>query len=209
MVITYGGKALVRVQNEDTVLVMNPPAEVGGKKLPKSGADIGFISVRHLDFANDEALSYGERTPVLVAGPGEYEIGGVYVRGIGTGVFSFDGRQLSNTAFTMLLDGMVLCHLGGVLPATLEPAVREQFGAVDVVFVPVTDTAGAKDAYRIASSLMPSIIIPLDLSPKGDALEAFLKEAGDSPAPVDKLTLKKKDLEGSDDTKIIVLEPFL
>lgn len=210
MVITYGGKAMVRVQNGETVLVMNPPAEIKGKKLPKAGADIGLISLRHLDFANDEALSYGERTPVLAAGPGEYEIGGVYVRGIGTGVFDYGKRRLANTAYTVLIDGITLCHLGGRVPeGAFPPQIREQFGAVDVVFAPVGEVSWAKEAYGLALSLMPSIIIPLDLSPKGDALSAFLKEAGDNPKPVDKLVIKKKDLEGGDDTKIIVLEPFL
>lgn len=202
---------MVRVQNGETVLVMNPPAEIRGKKLPKAGADIGLISLRHLDFANDEALSYGERIPVLVAGPGEYEIGGVYVRGIGTGTSLFGKRLLANTAYTVSVDGITLCHLGGVVPeeGAILPAVREQFGAVDVVFVPVSDASVAKESYRLALSLMPSIIIPLDLSSDGKALGAFLKEAGDSPKAIDKLALKKKDLEGGDDTKIIVLESFL
>jgi hypothetical protein len=38
-----------------------------------------------------------------------------------------------------------------------------------------------------------------------DALKTFLKEAGESPKPEPKLTLKKKDLEGKDAT-VVVLE---
>ena len=38
-----------------------------------------------------------------------------------------------------------------------------------------------------------------------DALKLFLKEAGENPSPVAKLTLKKKDLEGKE-AEVVVLE---
>jgi len=38
-----------------------------------------------------------------------------------------------------------------------------------------------------------------------DALKSFLKEAGENPTPVVKLTLKKKDLEGKE-AEVVVLE---
>jgi hypothetical protein len=70
MVISYGGKAYVRISHGDTTVALNPPAEVEGKKLPKAGANIGLISLRHIDFANDAALSYGEKSPFIIAGVG-------------------------------------------------------------------------------------------------------------------------------------------
>lgn len=209
MVISYGGKAYVRISHGDTTVALNPPAEVEGKKLPKAGATIGLISLRHVDFANDAALSYGEKNPFIIAGPGEYEVGGLFIKGISTGVGYFgNNKELINTAYTLLVDGMTVCHLGGFLPETLLPKAREEIGAVDVVFVPIESGEKARAAHHLASSLMPSIIVPLDLT-DGDGLKAFLKEAGEKAEPIDKLTLKKKDLEGSDDTKVVVLSSFL
>ena len=61
-------------------------------------------------------------------------------------------------------------------------------------------------AYKLAVSLEPKIIIPTDYGDVGakDALKVFLKEAGESPKSEEKLTLKKKDLEGKE-ADIIVL----
>jgi L-ascorbate metabolism protein UlaG (beta-lactamase superfamily) len=188
-------------------VALNPPAEVEGKKLPKAGANIGLISLRHIDFANDAALSYGEKSPFIIASPGEYEVGGLFIRGISTGVGYIGSKELINTAYTLLIDGIMVCHLGGLLPETLSPKAREEIGAVDVVFVPIEEADKARGAHHLAASLLPSIIIPLDLT-GGPGLVAFLKEAGEKTEPVDKLTLKKKDLEGSDDTKVVVLSPF-
>jgi L-ascorbate metabolism protein UlaG (beta-lactamase superfamily) len=61
-------------------------------------------------------------------------------------------------------------------------------------------------AYKLAVSLEPKIIIPTHYGDVGakDALKVFLKEAGESPKAEEKLTLKKKDLEGKE-ADIIVL----
>ena len=62
-------------------------------------------------------------------------------------------------------------------------------------------------AYKLAVSLEPKLIIPMHYGDIGmkDALKAFLKEAGENPSPVAKLTLKKKDLEGKE-ADVVVLE---
>jgi hypothetical protein len=54
----------------------------------------------------------------------------------------------------------------------------------------------------------PKIIIPAHFAEVGDkgALKVFLKEAGEEGVkPVDKLTIKKKDLEGKEG-EVVVLE---
>jgi hypothetical protein len=49
-------------------------------------------------------------------------------------------------------------------------------------------------------------VVPIHYADIGgkDALKAFLKEAGEDVKPVDKLTVKKKDLDGKEG-EIIVL----
>jgi len=43
-------------------------------------------------------------------------------------------------------------------------------------------------------SLEPKIVIPMDFEPGGKAIKTFLKEGGSKAEPIEKLTLKKKDL---------------
>jgi hypothetical protein len=55
-------------------------------------------------------------------------------------------------------------------------------------------------AYKLVVKLEPKIIIPMHYGEVGekDALKKFLKEAGEDIKPIEKLTLKKKDLEGKE-----------
>jgi len=60
------------------------------------------------------------------------------------------------------------------------------------------------DANKLAVNLEPKIIIPTHYD--AATLKTFLKEAGsESVAPLEKLTIKKKDLEGKEGD-IVVLE---
>ena len=62
----------------------------------------------------------------------------------------------------------------------------------------------AKTAAKLTSSLEPKLIIPMDYNES--TLKAFLKELGEEKAEVvDKLTLKKKDLDNKEG-EVIVLQ---
>ncbi len=79
---------------------------------------------------------------------------------------------------------------------------------MDILFVPIggDGVLDAATAYKLAISIEPKLIIPIHYGDVGskDALKIFLKEAGENPTPVPKLTLKKKDLEGKE-AEIVVL----
>ena len=82
---------------------------------------------------------------------------------------------------------------------------RGEIGSPDILFVPIgnNDLLDPAEAYKLAVSLEPKIIIPMDYDEK--TLKAFLKEGGqDKVAPIDKLTLKAKDIVGREG-EIVVL----
>jgi hypothetical protein len=63
---------------------------------------------------------------------------------------------------------------------------------------------GPAEAYKFAVSLEPSIIIPMNFDEK--SLKVFLKESGNEGIkPTEKLTIKKKDLDGKEG-EIVILE---
>ena len=112
MIITYLGKSLVKVQYGDLVLAFNPYGGAGGKKAPKFGADIALVSARDEDFNNTEGVTFGTKAPFIVNGPGEYEVGGVYIKGVST---EEDGAVpkkdvILNTAYAVLLEDLTLFH---------------------------------------------------------------------------------------------------
>ena len=79
----------------------------------------------------------------------------------------------------------------------LDPTHKEIIDETDVLFIPVGEDGfllNAYDAHKLAVSLEPKLIIPMDYDEK--SLPIFLKEAGSEKIdPVEKLTIKKKDID--------------
>ena len=153
-------------------------------------------------------MSFGEKKAFIIGGPGEYEVKGVFIKGFAS-ESGYDGEKRINTIYTVSLEGMNICFLGALSQDALPKESDENIDAVDVLFVPIGGE-GVLDpakAYKLAVSIGPKLIIPIHYGDIGakDALKAFLKEAGESPTPESKLTLKKKDLEGKE-ADVVVLQ---
>jgi len=185
------------------VAAFNPPSKESNFKASRFGADLAMISINHKDFNGAEAVSYANKTPFIIEGPGEYEIGGNFILGL-----SSEGPGgLINTIYTFVIDGIRFCHLGALTNAELKGEINEEIGIVDVLCVPIggDGTLKPKEAFKLANSLEPKIIIPVMYDEGEEDLKTFLKEAGVSAnSAVDKLILKRKDLEGKEGEVIVV-----
>lgn len=205
MVLTYYGAGFVKVTQGDLVIAFNPIGKASGLKTTRFGADLALSSLHDPAYRGLEEMSFGTREPFIIDGPGEYEIGGTFVRGF----VSVGPRGLINTIYCLNLEGMNLCHLGGLADPNIAPEVIEQIGTIDILFLPIGggDTLNSHQAQKLAASLEPKLIVPVGYDPesKDDVLKLFLKEAGETNgAPVDKLTLKKKDLEGHEADIVVI-----
>ena len=206
----------MKVQQGDLVLVFNPPAKESKVKVARFGADLALVSLNHPDMNGASLVSHGEparhwlrrqalaggREPFVIAGPGEYETKGVAIRGIAS-ESNYGGEKRINTVYTIALEGMKLAFVGALGKAELTPALKEALGDLDILFVPIGGggVLAPAEAYKLAVTLEARLIIPIHFAGLGEAgaLKAFLKEAGeDKLAAVEKLTLKKKDLEGKE-----------
>ncbi len=218
MIITNLGHEFFKVQLGDLTIAFNPPSKESTFKSSKFGADIVLETLSHEDMSGGSDLAYGERAPFVISGPGEYERKGIFIKGVaGSSRYDLDAtdENLINTIYSLTVDGISLLYLGAQsaeLPAQLSDAVDE----VDIVFIPIGGTTGddkeagvfsPKEAYKIAMNLEAKIIIPMHFSStKDEALKQFIKEAGGESTVTDKLTIKRKDIEGKEG-EIIVLEP--
>lgn len=196
MVITHYGKEFFKITFGDMTLALNPiskDSKDGGKT--KFGSTIVFSSVNHPDYNGVENASHGDNVPFVVNGPGDYEVQEVFIKGVGSET-EIDGKEYINTIYTFTLEDMNICFFGPLFNSDLTIEQKEVIGNPDIVFVPVSETLlSPAKAQKLATSLEPSIIIPMDYDAK--SLKAFLKESGsEGTKPVDKLTLKKKDLTG-------------
>lgn len=213
MVITHHGGQCFKVTLGDLTLVFDPISK--GASLPsvRFGADVALISRNHPDMNGIDEVTYGDKVPFMIAGPGEYEKAGVVVQGfLSASAYGLEkgATEAVNTIYSVELEDMTLVHLGALSGKELPKDAREGIDEVDVLFVPVggEGVLTPAQAHELAVSLEPKIIIPMHWSGIGapKSLEAFLKEAGNGSEKTDKLTLKKKDLIGKDGS-ILVLTP--
>lgn len=212
MIITYQGLEFFKVQFGDTILAFNPISKDSKFKNGRFLADVALVTANHPDFNGIENLSYSEKYPFVISGPGEYEVKGVFIKGFASNS-NYGDKERINTIYSVILEGMSLFFLGAVSEPNLKEA-KEVIDGIDILFVPIGGKGvfEPSTAYKFAISLEPKIIIPMhydnDDSNKS-ALKIFLKEAGaEDVEHLDKLTLKKKDLEGKS-AEVLVLTPAL
>lgn len=209
MIISYQGLESFKIQFGDTVVAYNPISKDSKYKGAKFGADIVLISANHPDFNGAEQAERGERKPFVISGPGEYEIGGTFIRGF-LSKTKYDGEEKINTVYLMNLENMNLCFLGPLSSsASLDAETVEALDDIDVLFVPIGggEVLGPAESYKLAVKLEPKIIIPMhfDEEHSKGALKTFIKEGGEeNGGPEEKLTLKKKDLEGKEGDVVVL-----
>lgn len=211
MIITYQGVEFFKVQFGDTILAFNPISKESRFKTTRFFADVALISANHPDFNGAENLSYNGNYPLVISGPGEYETKGVFVKGFQSKT-NYGGKEKINTVYIVVLEGITLCFLGALSDEKLCPEFLEAIEDIDILFLPiggegVLDTSRAN---KLAVTLEPRIIIPMHYGEVGmtNALKSFLKETGEEGVkPIDKLTIKKKDLEGKEGEVVILSVP--
>jgi L-ascorbate metabolism protein UlaG (beta-lactamase superfamily) len=209
MIITHHGIEAFKVQFGDTVLAFNPVSKDSSyKKATRFGADVALISTNHPDMNGADSVVFGEKIPVVVTGPGEYEVQGIVIKGFQT-KSNYDKMERINTVYLVTLEGMNLLFLGALDQKELASSILEEIDTVDIVFVPVggEGVLDPNTAQKLAISLEPKIIIPMHFEGVGqkDALKTFLKEGGHSGAEsVDKLTIKQKDLIGKEGEAVVI-----
>ncbi len=213
MVITHHGGQCFKVTFGDLTLAFDPISKNGTLPGVKFGADLAIISRNHPDMNGVAEVTYGEREPFVVSGPGEYERAGVAIRGFLTKSQYGLGKGQSeaiNTMYSVELEDLNLVFLGALSSTELPAEAREAIDEVDILFVPVggEGVLTPAEAAKIATQLEPHIVIPMHWNGMGEAkaLDAFLKEEGGAAEKVEKLTIRKKDVAGKDGA-IIVITP--
>jgi L-ascorbate metabolism protein UlaG (beta-lactamase superfamily) len=217
MHITWHGQALFQItsnpaKNSTVRIVIDPFNKTVGLRVPKLKAEILLITHKHYDHNNVKDV---QGKPMVIDGPGEYEVKGIFIQGINSFHDNSQGKDRGeNTIYTINAEGIKICHLGDLGQHELTEEQIDAINDVDVLMIPVggTYTISAKEAVKVMSQVEPKIIIPMHyqlpkLKIKLDPVSKFLKTLGiKSLKPVKKLSLKKKDIH-TDEAKIITLEP--
>jgi L-ascorbate metabolism protein UlaG (beta-lactamase superfamily) len=205
MIITYFGKQFFKIQQGDLVLSFNPVSKSSKTGINAHfGADIALVTTNHPDYNGIDQLSHGERVPFIIRGPGDYEIKEIFIKGVLSEV-DIAGEKYINTIYIFTVDKINIVFLGALSDSEISKEAREAINSPDILFIPIGGKGllDAKSSAKLASSLEPKMIIPMDYD--DIALKSFLKESGEEKAEVvDKLTLKLKDLENKEGEVVIL-----
>ena len=211
MEITWHGLSCFRLTERGLATVVTDPYDhniVGFSPLKLRG-DIVTISHAAPGHNFESAVKSKQR---VINGPGEYEIGSVFITAVQTNGKKRDKDELRNTLYVFDYDGLTVAHLGDLNRVPSQAQV-EALGNVNIALVPVGGGRGlnAAKAAEVVSLIEPGIVIPMHYHlPQGkldlDPLDKFLKEMGlgqVEPQP----SLKVSRSSVPTETRVEVLSP--
>ena len=151
-------------------------------------------------------------SPYIINGPGEYEMGGVFITGIQTNEH-VKSDETRNVLYFFDYDGLNVAHLGALNRVPTQAEV-EDLGSVHILLVPIggDSTLDAGRAAEVVSLFEPSIVIPMHYNMPGQAapnelLSKFLKQMG---VVEDRQSLASLKITNPatlpEETRVIVLE---
>jgi L-ascorbate metabolism protein UlaG (beta-lactamase superfamily) len=184
MEITWYGHSCFRITERNLATVVTDPYDsraVGYSPL-KLKADI--VTVSH-KAAGHDYLNGVKGDPYPITGPGEFEVGGVFITGVQTnGHTKKTEDEPRNTLYLIEYNGVNVLHLGAINRVPTQTEV-EDLGPVHIALVPIGGGTGltAAKAAEVISLLEPNIVIPMHFAtPEStiqlDPLSKFLKEMG-------------------------------
>lgn len=182
MDITWYGHSCFRVVERGRATVVTDPYDGSlGYEIPRLKADI--VTISH-DAPGHNHLAAVKGYTHVIEGPGEYEIGGVFIIGVAT----FDPEAAiprRNVVYVLDYDGLTVAHLGD-LDHVPNQSMIDALGPVDIALVPVGGGGGlsSSQAAEVISLLEPSIVVPMHFHTPAlsgltlDPVDRFLKEMG-------------------------------
>jgi L-ascorbate metabolism protein UlaG (beta-lactamase superfamily) len=213
MEITWYGHSCFRLTERGMATVVVDPFDsksIGYSQL-RLKADIVTVSHDAPGHSNTEAV---KGTSHVITGPGEFEIGGVFITGVqtdGAGSGKKSKDQVRNTLYVFDYEGLTVAHLGDLRQVPTQAEI-EALGTVNVALVPVGGGGGlnAAKAAEVISLLEPNIVIPMhystpDVKVSLDSLNKFMKEMGLSKQEAQS-SLKVSRSNLPEETHVVVLE---
>jgi L-ascorbate metabolism protein UlaG (beta-lactamase superfamily) len=202
--IWYGLSCFRISERKYATVVTDPYAAAFG--LPELKLRGEIVTVSHAAPGHDNYKAIAQREHLL-DGPGEYEIGGVFITGIAT---FHKETMLRNVIFLFDYDGLTVAHLGDMQEVPTQKQI-EALEQVNVLLLPVGGgkSLNAAQAAEVVSMLEPNIVVPMHYHTPGltlelEGVERFLKEMGVTDPKVE-ATLKVSTINLPEETETVIL----
>ena len=220
MEINWYGHSCFRLTERNYATVVTDPFDnksIGYDSL-KLRSDIVTVSHDAPGHNNTDAV---KGISHVIDGPGEFEIGGVFVTGVqtdgsGSGKKKAKAKEngsasARNTIYVFDYDGITVAHLGDLREIPTQSEI-ESLGTINVALVPVGGggALNAAKAAEVISLIEPNLVVPMHYATPSakvslDSLNKFIKEMGLSKAETQP-SLKVTRSGLPNETHVVVLD---
>ena len=194
MIIQRYGDYFLKLSAGDKTIGVNPISKESKVKESRFGANVTLVQTNGPDM-NGSGLMKGKEGTFVISGPGEYEIQDIFIKGFRTAT-KYGGADGQNTIYSLLFDQINVVLLGPLVNDQIPEEAAEELYSADIIFVPIGggDTLESDEAFKLVKKFSPRIVIPLSYDKK--TLDAFASNFGEKTNEEEKITLKRRDVEG-------------
>jgi L-ascorbate metabolism protein UlaG (beta-lactamase superfamily) len=210
MDLTWYGLSCFRLTERNHATVVTDPYN-GHLGLPALKLKADILTISH-DAPGHNCLTAVSGYNHALVGPGEYEIGGVFINAVAS--HPKNNTDKRNIIFVFDYKGLTVAHLGDLNRVPTQAQV-DALGQVNILLLPVGggNTLNAAQAAEVVSMLEPNIVVPMhyalpELNLELDSLERFLKEIGVTEAEPEAM-LKVSASTLPEETQVVILTPKL
>ena len=209
MDIRWQGQTTFEIATGDSRVIFDPYPKSPG---PTPGWDGSLIiTSSHFDPARID-IKKVDKAAFVVDGPGEYEVGGLALKGIPTPRSQEGVDRAINTVFVLETEGLSVCHLGQ-LRDPMAAQSRQALGAIDILILPAGGEGriGPEEAATTIRQLDPKIVLPVyggDQSgaQADESLKRLLAEIGvEAGDPIPRLSITRSNLPP--EMRVVLLRP--
>ena len=199
MTINWYGEGCFKIVENGVTITTDPIESYTGLSAPRFKTDITIKTVMNAIAQEDEKpVAINEEGGITIAGPGEYEAKGIHVTG--WALTKSSDKEMLRSIFKIETEEISLGLLGHMSDFN-DPEILEELGEVDILIIPgggepyISQEAAAKLVRQIEPKLViPSFFKVPGLKRKSDDAAEFLKQLGLKTTPVEKISVKKKEL---------------
>lgn len=207
MELTWYGLSCFRLSDRGQATVITDPyySKVG---LPSLKLKADVVTVSHEGTGHNNLAAVSGYSHALT-GPGEYEIGGVFINGLSTAQRPEDRP---NVVYVFDYGGLTVAHLGDMAQVPTQTQI-ESLELINVMLVPVGggNSLNASQAAELVSMLEPNVVVPMHYATPGlklplDGVERFLNEMGVTEVQQE-TSLRLTTSRLPEETEVVVLTP--
>ncbi len=207
MQIQYFGLSSFKITTKEATIITDPFHKDSGLTPPRGAAEVLILADKNSKLYTATSGISGEHFDVT--DPGEYDVKGVTVTGI-----PLKQEKGYVTVFLIESEDIRILNLTHIKEWNMKEDEIEELGDIDILILPVggNTVLSASAASKVVNEIEPKIVIPShykmdDLILDLDAKEKFVKEMGGKKEEMEKLMIKKKELQ-EEGTKLVILEPL-